>query len=355
VLTEDDVAQFIQYEAACVGMECEPLECYRYSMVFSLFLLKKKKVDKGAAAAGTAGTAAGTVGAGAAAMPEKTIRELIRKRLDSKERGDFQSADGFRDELRQAGVSMNDRSSTWECEDGRTGPWVEERVNNNSKAKGAAGAAGVASEPERNNAVPVVIPPHLQNIRPRQSRLIHGQEHVNRRWQQLGFVVASGGIRMALFLTRELLADKGDTTQISILSVNRSEAEITSYQELLDLQDKYQDRVRVTFALTEPASVEAGWTGLVGRGDVAMAQTALPAPLCSDGGVRTDEKNQGVMIMVCGKVQGDKSCEGFVELWGGKMGMKLPTTGRSPMQRIQGALGGVLADTGFSSDQVFQI
>ena len=31
-----------------------------------------------------------------------------------------------------------------------------------------------------------------KNIRPRQSRLIHGYEHVTRRWSDLGFVVAGG-------------------------------------------------------------------------------------------------------------------------------------------------------------------
>ena len=75
-----------------------------------------------------------------------------------------------------------------------------------------------------------IIPQYLKNIRPKQAKLIHGHEHVTRRWKELSFVVASGGVRMALILTREILADKGDVTHISFLVVNRSEAEIQCYQ-----------------------------------------------------------------------------------------------------------------------------
>ena len=63
--------------------------------------------------------------------------------------------------------------------------------------------------------------PQLRNIRPRQSRLIHGHEHVAGRWDELGFVVASGGVRQALLLTRSLLAEAADRTRVAVLSVNR--------------------------------------------------------------------------------------------------------------------------------------
>ena len=89
-----------------------------------------------------------------------------------------------------------------------------------------------------------------------------------------------------------------------------------------------------------------------------MGQAALPAPLCSDSSIGTDEnkgEKKGVMVIVTGKMKEDKGCEGFVELWGGLMGEKVNSRSTSRMQRVQGALGGILKDIGFTSDQVFQI
>ena len=61
------------------------------------------------------------------------------------------------------------------------------------------------------------------------------------------------------------------------------------------------------------------------------------------------------MVIVQGKVQGDAVTDGFVSLWGGLMGTKPATKGVSRVQRVQGALGGVLKDIGFTADQVFLI
>ena len=61
------------------------------------------------------------------------------------------------------------------------------------------------------------------------------------------------------------------------------------------------------------------------------------------------------MVIVRGKVQGDAVPDGFVSLWGGLMGTKPATKGVSRVQRVQGALGGVLKDIGFTADQVFLI
>lgn len=61
------------------------------------------------------------------------------------------------------------------------------------------------------------------------------------------------------------------------------------------------------------------------------------------------------MVIVQGKVQGDAVPDSFVSLWGGLMGTKPATKGVSRVQRVQGALGGVLKDIGFTADQVFLI
>ena len=63
------------------------------------------------------------------------------------------------------------------------------------------------------------------------------------------------------------------------------------------------------------------------------------------------------MVIVQGKVQGDAAADSdsFVNLWGGLMGTKPATKGVSRVQRVQGALGGILKEIGFTADQVFLI
>ena len=268
------------------------------------------------------------------------IRELLLKREQARAGHDFARADCLRDELRAAGVRVDDRAGTWACVDGRAG---KHRVDGTTSPAPASTAA-----------LPHARPRHLRNLRPRHARLIHGHEHLARRWRELGFVIAGGGMRQALLLIRELLADPGDSTQIAVLSINRSAAEVPCFQELRDLATLYPSRVRVAFSLTSATVKHGEWTGFIGRGGVAMGQAALPSPSCGEG-AHGNVANTGVMVIVSGRVQGEPAGDSFIELWGGVMGTKPATKGTSKMQRVQGRLGGILKEIGFSSDQVFQI
>jgi hypothetical protein len=202
------------------------------------------------------------------------IQALLLQRDAARAAKNFAAADDLRSTLRAAGVHVNDRTGAWSCEDGRSGEGQQRAVAVESApnmARGARSARG-ASQPTSPAATSKAFPdaateatseaasggsgprqrkPQLRNIRPRQSRLIHGHEHVAGRWDELGFVIASGGVRQALLLTRSLLADPVDRTRVAVLSVNRCEAEIECYQELRDLAQLYPARVRVGFALTE--------------------------------------------------------------------------------------------------------
>ena len=421
VLTHDDLVGFMQYEAACAGMVSELLECFRYGMVFSLFLLtqredvlKSESCPPGSRECGTrptgthsGGTHSGStdsvdyVTADAVATAERvtggsgtkpgpmaveTIWELIHKRGGARLERNFQLADSCREQLRAAGVSINDRTQAWVCADGRKGlpqawPQVDGLAARDDielpqawpQVDGLAARDDIdrhaplpahrpcehlptrSSRPHHQHWSSAALTPHvLKNIRPRQARLIHGHQHVTRRWRELGFVVANDGTRQALALTREILSDSGDSTLISILSINRCEAEIPCYQELCELSRCHPSRVRVAFSLTE-APEERGWTGFMGKGDAAMGRAALPSPL-RYGAAGGTQEDRGVMVLVCGKVQGDIASEGpgLVELWGGPMGNPLRMKGKSQAQRVQGALGGILKVLSFTSDQVFQ-
>jgi hypothetical protein len=297
VLTEEDVAGFVEHEAACAGLSCELLECFRYGMVFSLFMLRQVDNQRGDAA---------SRGAAMPTFPPDAAPDAI------------------------VGVQPSAPAPT-SPEAG-----ASERLMNLSAAR-----------------------PPPASSRPRQARTIHGHGHLTRRWRDLGFVVAAGGVRLALLLTREVLADPEDITSISIIAVNRSEDEIECHQELCDLGKLYPERVRVAFSLTADASeVAPSWRGFTGRGDVAMARAVLPSPtsLTDSSESPGNHTGVGVMILVTGRVQGDdRGGDDFVELWAGLAGKRPSTKGKASMQRVQGSVGGILAELGFSSSEVFKM
>ena len=345
-LTHEDVEAFVQHEATCAGMASELLECYRYGMVFSLFLLTRRDIAPEAARTTTTSPpTAPTISRRGTPPSAPCVVNLGGKRWCLCCNVSINQGFG-NDQIHLAGRSHRAKHAKWLTQPvPQPNPQVLQPPP--------------PTTPSRRS------PPRLASSsgvreRPRQSRLIHGHEHVVRRWRELGFVVGGGGVRQALILTRELLADPTDCTRIAILSINRSEEEIPSYMELRDLVRLYpSSRLRVAFSLTEGR--EGGWGGFVGRGDCAMGTAALPSPLCTDADGSSSssagafDENRGVMIIVCGKVQGDQGSEQFVEHWGGAMGKKLPYTRRlSDRQRVQGALGGVLREIGFSADQVFK-
>ncbi len=308
-------------------------------MVFSLFRLMNARGDEGRGAEGRREEARGDEGQGEEARGDEARGEEAR---GDEARGDEARRGKGRAEEAQAG-------------------------------EGRQATAADLPPPSPPAALPHPSmewrPPPSRNIRPRQAQMIHGADSVTRRWAELGFVVAGGGVRLALLTTRELLADEEDTTRISILAINRSAAQIPCQQELLDLARLYPARVRVAFSVTDAAAAGSGWEGFVGTGDVAMGCAALPspqpAPPCDGDGNGADTRldgpkgaiqNSGVMVIVYGKLPGqDKDGDAFVEHWGGRLGKRLQKRSKSKMQRVQGGLGGVLREMGFTANQVFKL
>ena len=121
---------------------------------------------------------------------------------------------------------------------------------------------------------------------------------------------------------------------VHVLSVNRYEEDILMRDAWDALAAAHPERLVVRHSLTAPPE---GWTGLTGRGDVAMAQAALPKPT-GDG---------STMVLVCGT-------DGFVATWGGPVGRAPKKPDGSKGGKIQGPLTGLLAEAGFDASEVFK-
>ena len=93
--------------------------------------------------------------------------------------------------------------------------------------------------------------------------------------RRLGLVGGGTGLAPLLQVVRAMLADKQDTTRISLLCVNRHEADILMRDELDRLSIEHFQRFTLTYTLTQPPS---DWAGSWGRGDAALAREALPPP-----------------------------------------------------------------------------
>ena len=188
-------------------------------------------------------------------------------------------------------------------------------------------------------------------------RLIHGSPVVAGRWGRLGLVGGGTGIAPMVQIVRFLLAAPADTTEIWLLSINRHEGDILMREELERLEQSHPSRLHLAFSLTRPP---IGWQGAVGRGDVAMAASSLPAPRPSakQGAATGDNEEWGAgasaapdapsdtMVMVCGT-------DGFVETWAGHIERHKDTeTGKSVKR--QGPLKGILSAAGFREYQVYK-
>mmetsp|Transcript_58248 Transcript_58248/g.142406 ORF Transcript_58248/g.142406 Transcript_58248/m.142406 type:complete len:501 (-) Transcript_58248:44-1546(-) len=195
-------------------------------------------------------------------------------------------------------------------------------------------------------------------------RIMHGSPHVlGRGWKHIGLVAGGTGIAPLLQIARIVLNDRGgdagadsgddavsisasdqdeerivdDDVQVYLLFINRNEHDILGRSEIDKMAEKYKGRFHVSYALTNYVNGDNSSSKyLVGRGDVGTAKATLPPP-----------RPGKTMIFVCGK-------DGFVEHWAGPVGRAPPPPGKKKGPKIQGPLLGVLADAGYTADQVFK-
>lgn len=166
-------------------------------------------------------------------------------------------------------------------------------------------------------------------------RMMHGDAAVLRRWKRIGLVGGGTGVAPLLQIVRIVLAADDEDAHVSLLSINRHEADILMRDELDRLAAAHPGRLSVSYSLT--AAPPSGWAGHTGRGSLEMISQALPPPT-NDG---------TTMVLVCGT-------DGFVETWAGPVarGPRLADGSKGP--KVQGPLLGLLAAAGYDASEVFK-
>lgn len=163
---------------------------------------------------------------------------------------------------------------------------------------------------------------------------------LGKKFKRIGLVAGGTGLAPLVQIARVALLDEeqkggaGSEPHVSLLVVNREEQDILMRTELDDLAEEHPDRFRLTYALTDAATLNDKSLFHLGRGDAALAQRALPEP--------SDE----TLVLVCGT-------DGFVGYWAGPIVKELnETTGKKV--KVQGPLLGVLKDAGFAEHMVYK-
>jgi len=166
-------------------------------------------------------------------------------------------------------------------------------------------------------------------------RIMHGDAAVLRRWKRIGLVGGGTGVAPLMQIMRIVLAAADEDVHVSLLSINRHEADILMRDELDRLAAAHPGRLSVSYSLT--AAPPSGWAGHTGRGSLEMISQALPPPT-NDG---------TTMVLVCGT-------DGFVETWAGPVarGPRLADGSKGP--KVQGPLLGLLAAAGYDASEVFK-
>ena len=183
-------------------------------------------------------------------------------------------------------------------------------------------------------------------------RMMHGSSSVvDRGWKHIGLVAGGTGIAPLLQIARIALERQTDIRpRVHLLFVNHTPNDILGRDEIEALAKEHPDHFFVTYSFTRDGDNESGCSSLAesnsrfvkGRGDAEMARTSLPKPLAA----LEEDQTSDTMVLVCGR-------DAFVAHWAGPV-TRAKTTDGSKGPKIQGPLLGVLAEAGFTAEQVFK-
>ncbi|PYH44807.1 cytochrome b5 reductase family protein [Aspergillus saccharolyticus JOP 1030-1] len=137
-------------------------------------------------------------------------------------------------------------------------------------------------------------------------------------------LIAGGtGITPMYQLAREIFKNPEDKTKVTLVFGNVTEEDILLKKEFEELENTYPQRFRAFYVLDKPPKE---WTGGKGFISKELLKTVMPEP-----------KEENIKIFVCGPPGMYKAISG---------------TKKSPSD--QGELSGILAELGYSKDQVFK-
>uniref|UniRef100_K3WF10 NADH-cytochrome b5 reductase n=1 Tax=Globisporangium ultimum (strain ATCC 200006 / CBS 805.95 / DAOM BR144) TaxID=431595 RepID=K3WF10_GLOUD len=142
------------------------------------------------------------------------------------------------------------------------------------------------------------------------------------KYKKIGLIAGGSGLTPLLQVTKEILRNPGDKTEVTLVFANRTEGDIILHDELDALQDKYP-QLKVHYVLSQPS---ASWEGLKGHVTKEILQELLPGP--------SDDH----LVCVCGPppmMEAISGCMGW--FW------------------RQGQLRGLLKELEYTSSQVYKL
>ncbi|KAL9067831.1 MAG: hypothetical protein Q9161_006649 [Pseudevernia consocians] len=139
----------------------------------------------------------------------------------------------------------------------------------------------------------------------------------------IAFITGGAGITPMYQLTRAILKNPEDETKITLVFGVNSDADLLFENEFRDLETRFPERFRAVYTVSNPSDHSRFEKGYVTR---ELLEANIPGP-----GVG------GVKVLFCGPP-----------------GMERAVVGAKGWMGSQGGVGGVLAEMGYTGDQVFK-
>lgn len=168
---------------------------------------------------------------------------------------------------------------------------------------------------------------HMHNMKPGESLDIKGPipkyPLTENKHDHVCLIAGGTGITPMHQICRKIFRNSDDKTKVTLVYGNVSEPDILLKKDFEELENTYPRRFRAVYLLDNPPE---GWTKGSGHVTKDLLKTMLPEP-----------KEENIKIFVCGPPGLYKAVSG---------GKKSPSD--------QGELSGMLAELGYSKDQVYK-
>jgi len=145
-------------------------------------------------------------------------------------------------------------------------------------------------------------------------------------YRHIGMVAGGSGITPMLQVIDEILSNKDDKTQVSLVFANQTESDIILKDRIDAWAKAHSDRLKVYYVVDKASLGGLFWKGGVGYLTKDMLKAHLPPA-----------DQAGSMVFVCGPP-----------------GMMNVVSGAKVSPKDQGEVKGILKELGYSKDQVFK-
>lgn len=141
--------------------------------------------------------------------------------------------------------------------------------------------------------------------------------------EHIALVAGGTGVTPMYQLCRAIFNNPNDKTKVTLVFGNITEEDILLKKEFQELENTYPQRFRAFYLLDQPPKEWAGGKGFINK---ELLKTVLPGP-----------KDGNVKVFVCGPP-----------------GLYKAISGPKVSPKDQGELTGILAELGYSKDQVYK-